>query len=395
MPSNEQIAQVKLNANNQMDFINHVHDYLQDVINEVYDKLSEDPSYDPGQKFVTNLLDSALWSIGSFSFPGAGVISSFLGTFFGSYAGPNPPPSLSGTFGDVWARFDATFLQANDDLSAIYGDPAKYWNTSYTNPVTGKSMQVSQLGDPNVTMPDKDSTTFSSMTDKVVAAYRVALTKQTIGVKWHVLQDPKGIFMAKWSDADVANYGHGFIKQNKSFYLTWHADEGGSILCPEKGQMLLENYLGTGSDYYFGGNAPDDLCNWLFQDDQFGTVTNSKGIATRKDVFCNWGLSGSLSSAASLTKREMPAPGPQDWERAKAWHKLFATTPRHILEHQIAEKAWADPEFMMALVRNPRKTIAAELGVEFPDCVTIEVIQEMDGDYKFVIPMAGRPHQAE
>src|SRR5437868_2978390 len=140
-PSQDQIDQARLNINNLMDWINHVHDYLQDVINEVYDKVNEQPNYDPMQKFVTNLMDSTLWSIGGLDFPGAGVISSFLGTFFGSYSGPDTPPALDGAFGSVWARFDATFLQANTDLSIIYGDIKGNWNKSYTNPVTGAQNQ--------------------------------------------------------------------------------------------------------------------------------------------------------------------------------------------------------------------------------------------------------------
>jgi hypothetical protein len=39
--------------------------------------------------------------------------------------------------------------------------------------------------------------------------------------------------------------------------------------------------------------VPDNLCNWLFKDDGFGNIVNPTGIATREDVFLNWGLQGS------------------------------------------------------------------------------------------------------
>jgi hypothetical protein len=39
--------------------------------------------------------------------------------------------------------------------------------------------------------------------------------------------------------------------------------------------------------------VPDDFCNWLFKDDGFGNIVNPTGIATREDVFVNWGLEGS------------------------------------------------------------------------------------------------------
>lgn len=37
----------------------------------------------------------------------------------------------------------------------------------------------------------------------------------------------------------------------------------------------------------------DNFCNWLFKDDGFGNIVNPTGIATRDDVFRNWGLEGS------------------------------------------------------------------------------------------------------
>src|SRR4051794_18336153 len=90
-PTPDQIAKVQLNVANIMDLTEQIHSFLQDVINEVYDKISEQPDYDPAQQFITNTLDAAFWSIGEFDFPGAGVVSSFLGTFFGAYSGPAMP----------------------------------------------------------------------------------------------------------------------------------------------------------------------------------------------------------------------------------------------------------------------------------------------------------------
>lgn len=391
MPTPDQIAQVKTNVNNLMDFTNHVHDFLQDVINEVYLKLSESPSYDPGQKFVTTLLDAAFWSISAFEVPGASVLASFLGTFFGAYSGPNPPPSLAGTFGDVWARFDASFLQANSDLSVIWKDPASNWDKTFSDPVSGKTTKVSDLGDGTTKMPSKDDPKFQQMTDSVVAAYRVSLTRSTIGKKWFILQDMQGVFMPRWTDQDVRNWGHGFIAQNKSYYLTWRPDTGGSFCCPVKGQFILENFLGTGSkDPMFAGHAPDDMCNWLFQDDEFGTVTNANGIAKRKDVFYSWGLSGSLSDS---DVEEADGPTPEQLEVQKRWQDLFQKTPRSELETRIARRAWADPLYMRELIRNPRGALPVELGMEIPPGVEVEVVQELPGKYKLVIPWAGRPEE--
>ncbi|MDB4278067.1 hypothetical protein N9917_00395 [Deltaproteobacteria bacterium] len=291
MPTDAQIAQAQSNVNNAMDFTNHLHDYLQDVINEVFDKLSEDAEYDPGQKLIAEIMDATFWSIGSLSFPGSGVTAAWLGTFFGAYAGGTPPASLSGEFGDVWARFDRTFLQANDDLAVIHANPSAYWDHSYTDPTTNKTVHVSDLGESTVEIPAKDDPLFQRMTDACVAAFRVALTKQTISKRWHILKDPGGVFEAGWNGMDVSEFGIGFIDKHPAYYLTWHSDKGAF---GKKGLVILENFLSHKSKYYDGGEASDDMCDWLFQDDGFGNTTNENGIAPRMDVFCNWGLKNSL-----------------------------------------------------------------------------------------------------
>ena len=194
----------------------------------------------------------------------------------------------------MWERFDATYLQANSDLSNIYAHVADNWNNTYTNPVTGVVVHVSDLGTGVASMPAKDDPLFQSMTDTALAAYKVSLTKQTLKNKWSVLQDPKGRF-EKEKKASVIKWIHKFVKAHPAYMVTYHKDTGGNII-PEKGYMILENFLGTGSNYYTAGTAPGDLCNWLFQDDGYGTVTNEKGIATRHDVFYNWGLHNSLES---------------------------------------------------------------------------------------------------
>jgi hypothetical protein len=392
-PTQEQIAQVKTNAHNIKHFVNHLHDYLQDVINEVYGKLSETPD-DSGQTFITTVMNGTFGSIGAIDFAGSGVVASFLEAFFGAYAGPNMPPSLQAAFADIWGRFNATFLQANADLAAIWADPAGHWNSTYTDPTTGNTMAVSHLGDGKTNMPGSDYPNYQTMTNNAVAAYRVALTKQTIGISWQVLQATSGEFMAGTVE-DLAKWWPTYLKHNPSLYATWYPDEGGTSCRPVKGLQVLENYLGTGTSWQFGSHAPDDMCNWLFKDDQFGGTTNPIGIATRKDVFYNWGLNGSLSAKESL-KAATPQPlSPEHEASATEWRELFARQPRKELEAMLIEKAWADPYFMHMLVRSPRETIAKTLGIELPAHAKFEVIRERPGDYKFVIPWVGVPEPKE
>lgn len=391
-PTNDQIKQVQTNVSNLMDWINHVHDYLQDVINEVYDKVSESPDYDPMQQFVTNLMDSALWSIGSIDFPGAGVVSSFLGTFFGSYSGPSTPPSLKGTFGSVWERFDKTFLQANSDLSVIYGDVAGNWNNTYTNPVTGAVSHVSDLGTGQVNMPAKTDKLFQTMTDTAVAAYRFSLTKQTLGGKWQVIQDEKGFFEA-WSESQISSFAKSFVPQHPSYMVTYDPTTGGSLLSPQKGYMILENHLGTG---YFS-EAPDDLCNWLFQDDGYGGTTNANGIAQRKDVFYHWGLQGSLTAVSQAIDDTSGARSisPADQVNAASWVQLFEQKPRQEVEQQVILKAQQDPAFRNQLLSDPKSALVPLLGLTLPDFINLEVIQETPNTFIMALPLIGAPDASQ
>ena len=48
-PTPSQVQQAQSNLSNLMDWTNHMHDYMQDVLNQVYDRLSESSAHDPGQ----------------------------------------------------------------------------------------------------------------------------------------------------------------------------------------------------------------------------------------------------------------------------------------------------------------------------------------------------------
>lgn len=392
-PTQEQLDHVTKNANNMYDFTAHLHDLLQDKINEVYGKISESPD-DSGQSFITTILNGTFGSIGEIDFPGTGTIGAFFGAFFAAYGGSNEPPDLRGKFADIWARFSATFTHSFDDLAAISKYPADHWNTTYTDPTTGKTMAVSNLGDPKTNMPPLHDPTFQKMADASLAAFRVTLTKQTLGMRWKVLQATRGDFHAGTVE-DLAKWWPEYLKHNPSLYATWYPDEGGTGCSPKKGLMVLENYLGTGSSWQFGAHAPDDLCHWLFKDDQFGGDSNRDGIASRKDVFYNWGLEGSLPAKEGLQASAPHPPSPEHEASAAEWRELFARQPRKEIEAMLIEKAWADPYFMHSLVRSPRETIAKTLGIELPKHAKFEVIRERPGDYKLVIPWVGLPEPKE
>ncbi|MGW3046035.1 hypothetical protein ACWC9T_39935 [Kitasatospora sp. NPDC001159] len=400
-PTAAQQAAAKANVSNQMDWLNHIHDYLQDVIEEVYSMVSEDPSYDPGQEFVANLIDDMLWGIGGVTFPGNAFFSAAVANLFWGYY-TDPPPSLKGVIGDVWDRFDKSFLQALDDLAEIYGDIPGNWSRTWTNPATGEVATVWTMASPEYAVPDSKSVAFQTMTDDAVAAYKVALAKALLPLRWFVLLDPEGLFV-KNGDTSPSVYIENMLSQNwstfEAYYFTWFADTG--TICDEQGITICENFLGTGStDPYFAGQAPADLCDWLFQDDGYGRTTNPEGLATRHDVFCNWGLQNSLPAAApncNALGSQAPANDvavadlAAEWRKAKQWHALFQHTDRQAIERRLIERAQADPTFLRALVKEPRATIEAFLQMQIPAGVEFEVIQETPGRFRMVLPLIGAP----
>lgn len=61
--------------------------------------------------------------------------------------------------------------------------------------------------------------------------------------------------------------------------------------------------------------------------------------------------------------------------------------PREQLEARLVRRAWSDPEFKALLLADPRRAVAAELGVEMPESVEIEVVEERPGRMVIVIPV--------
>jgi hypothetical protein len=53
---------------------------------------------------------------------------------------------------------------------------------------------------------------------------------------------------------------------------------------------------------------------------------------------------------------------------------------------QLTAKAWQDEAFRAALLRDPKTTIARELGITIPDTVQINVVQESPTQFYLVLP---------
>jgi hypothetical protein len=390
-PTPSQVQQVQSNISNLMDWTNHCHDYMQDVINEVYDRLTESSDHDPGQEFITAMIDGMLRSISALPFPGSPVVAGFTSAFFGVYSGNAPPPSLKVQFASVWARFSATFLQANDDLATIHADVAGHWTDFYTDPVTKTKYTIEQMGTGEISIPAKADPEYQTMTDAAIAAYRVTLTKAQIGGKWKILTDNCGISMPGWGDSDAKAWTPGFVKVHPAFWIRWSNNP--AACCTPQSENVFEDFIGQRVPSMFddGGPAPSDLMSWLCKTDQFGNVTNQNGLVDRDDLFKGW--DGSLKGEGYCIPTPAPVaaadPGEQDLQDAEQWNDLFSSQDRRKLEWGIVERAYSDGDFYRALMRDPRAALADHLGVPFPAGASIEIIREDAGEYKLVLPLAG------
>lgn len=291
MPTQPQIDQVKKNVKNMIDLSNHVQQYLQPKVNEVYQYLSADAETDSGYGFVCALIETAFGLAAAVEFPGAAVVGAFLPIFFSAASPQDVSRDLKIKFGAVWARLDKTFLDANDQLAKIHDDPAAYWDTTYTSPVNGSKTLVSSLGDAGVQMPGRASSPFQQITDLAINQFRLDLTRSILPSLYYVyFSDYYSGYIdgdmeqfVKFASKYVASYPPYFFKQRRAFRM----DGSKHINVIQYYNFSLVKTSGS-----IFSVPSKDLCNWLMKDDGYGNNTNpdGDGVATRAAVFFEWGL---------------------------------------------------------------------------------------------------------
>jgi len=409
-PTPEQIDHLRKNCYFISLWLDHTHLQLADVINEIYDKLSQS-SEDPGQHVMTNVMDLIFAGIGDVDFPGAAITGYAIQSLMGSYQ-DNTPSSLQNAFGDLWGRFGATFQQAQSDFGDFSQNPDKHWNEVYTDPVSGKSFTVSDLADPNVFFPTQDPEyantqffnpdAFNDLTGKTIVSSRYNITKMEMGKKWSILHDPKNEFWDGWTDDDARKFAQDQVDNNREVFLVWWPDQDGSCAgCPNNGMSTNEPRIGVGDwysnwDYYHGDVPTKEMCDWLMQDDGYGKVLNPDAVTTRRDVFYNWPLQGNLNDHPVHSKkpRQKQEITKESKRRARGWHEMFGIMSRSELERELIQKAVDDPVFKAHLIKNPKEAIEKHFDLPIPDEVRIEVVLERPGDYKIVLPYVGRPRRS-
>jgi len=406
MPSQQQLDTLKNNALHITDFINHLHDYFQDVVNEVFYKINQQTNNDEGQRWISLVYGLTMAGFADVELKGSDTFASFMSTILSSYDNNTPSEEgLDKVIGDVWLRLSKTFLQANDDLALIAMYPEKYWDASYWSETLNKRFYVSQLGD--VLFPSKDDIehggplVFSKGTDILIEKFRYSLAKYTLGKKWSIIHDPSHLFWPNANDGQLTDFAKRIIKSNQDILVVWKNDQSGSCAsCPTNGLSSYEPRLGIGDwysnwDYFHGDSPTKDMLEWLIKDDGFGTILNPDAIATRHEIFYEWGLEGNLQEHPNTIAKEKESKLPTSEDKASAleWFKLFKEKGRRNLEEEIIEKAYSNPEFYRNLVKFPKETLQKEFGITFPEGISIEVLPEDIGSYKLVLPAIGGPER--
>jgi hypothetical protein len=401
MPSSQQLDNLRNNALNITDFINHLHDYFQDVVNIVFVKINQEKDYDPSQKWISFVYGLTMSAFADVELKGSDTFASFMSTILSSYDNNTPSQEgLNETIGDVWERLSKTFLQANDDLALIAMNPEAYWNKTYWSETLNKTFYLSDLGD--IVFPAKDDIqnkgpiVFSSGTDILIQKFKYALTKYVLGKKWSILHDPDKLFWANGNDKQLTDFAKNMIKNNQDIIVLWKPDESGSCAsCPTRGLSSFEPRLGIGDwysnwDYFHGASPTQDMMKWLIKDDGYGTILNPDGIATRHEVFYEWDLQGSLSqhpnAIMKIEQKESKLSTNEDKEYALNWIRLFKEYGRKNLEEQIIEKCHKDDQFYRDLVKNPKETLERFFEISLPKNISIDILVEDVGSYKLVIP---------
>ncbi len=61
---------------------------------------------------------------------------------------------------------------------------------------------------------------------------------------------------------------------------------------------------------------------------------------------------------------------------------------RQKFEAELIEKAWKDETFRQDLIENPKEAVSREFGLNFPDSISLQVVEESADTMYMVIPAA-------
>lgn len=73
---------------------------------------------------------------------------------------------------------------------------------------------------------------------------------------------------------------------------------------------------------------------------------------------------------------------------------MIIVSAEQTLKDQIIQKAWEDAEFKNQLLANPKAAVKDAFGIEVPDTIELEAVEETANKYYLVIPQSPAEVQA-
>lgn len=292
LPSEEQILCVKNNLRNLIDFNEQLYVQGQTKILNAYALLTLSDNHDPALAIGLNILKSAYLGIGEIGGPIGVGISSFTCGLLDSYT-TTTPISLQAQMSSMLMRFQKTSEQLDVDFEMYFGDPATYWNTSFSGSVTNA------FGTYPVSCHFNDLSTFN-FPPKTDSAFMVYLLKAQFALDqqiWYTLLTnfkitkfmPSADYPCKTnSEQQMESNAAGFYVPHKSYWNNWvyHYTtnrKGDDTSYYEQWQ----NSIGGDAGAFTDGHLNDSACDYLFSDSYDNVIINVNGLFQRYFVFNN------------------------------------------------------------------------------------------------------------
>jgi hypothetical protein len=317
MATPDQIAKVKTNIRNMIDFNNELYTQGNTKILNAYALLSIPDNKDLGLQIGLNLLCGAFWALGT-PFGGVGAVAAnFLAGVVGGYA-VTTPPSLQAAFSSLILRFQQTSEQTTSDLEIVYADPNTYWNTVYS----GQVITPFDTYTASATVSDLDTIDFPAITDpqfmdmiytaqyaldqviwanllknfiltEYIPSRQYPATDPPYQSSLQVVDTEKDVMptVAYYSETGMENLAAQQIAQDPSYWWVWtyvHETKKNG-----KDMSYWDTYiwtLGSGATAFSDGHLNTPACNYLFIDSIDNVIINANGLYHRNFVFNNLGI---------------------------------------------------------------------------------------------------------
>jgi virginiamycin B lyase len=334
---------------NMYDWVSEYHDEFQDVITIAYDLMNVPTTHDPGQDFAEQVLEFSIQAISLLPVPGATTISKIIGGVY-NYVNTDEATDLHGTFASILDRFSQNTIALKTELSEIADNlraiqselpnvspqGQSNWVEPFTDPITNETIVVADMATAH--MPAKATMDYRTLLNQAESAGRLSLWQQTLPTKYRIGRPTDWGGGPEWTnESDCQGFMICYVDYFPNYYLKPYQRQDG-----KDDVWALKYYWLNSGGYGDRDFAPDDLCNALFQDDGAGNIVRPNALATRKDVFKNWGLPEDKIEFLGTT------PIDTDWYPGKSWScstkpksKMVAAARPPLSQEQIASRQFA------------------------------------------------------